>query len=471
MPNTSVSDTPPGQSIFEASCSEDTAFATTQNADIMTSPKRGQPKRGPFLDATLRMETAELRKIGSCIRCKIQRIRCRSNPEDLSGECLPCSKLAGSSLRRFPCSRHKLTQLQLIKLPYVRGDTWARRWKSMVMEPIKASPSPLYRLLRISEGLSNKFIELRVRESTIESQSDGDWERYFGSIGVNESRSRTKGYTLIDPRAGEEAYANYVPKITGEALKRYAGPSQGLLHQTYRLACQVFQHPQTPVESAALLGVAFRLWTSVRLSTMPAYVVGKETLGLDRDIHEGFTGMVSVPPDLGAQLELTLLHYIEGTLRKDLMNRLQSMMYRYKKRTWLVIYLVTFMLLHSTTLLVGHTTNNAPGLGLKQPFGNTEIVKQVYFEAHTLLAHFHYCNRGFFPLSEDCTDRILTADVGLDDKTVQFIHYSRAFARQHKPRWDELKRLSSYEDDYFFISQMFEENWQPRSMSTGSESE
>lgn len=34
-----------------------------------------RPTRGPFLDIELRQQTAETRRIGSCIRCKMQRIR------------------------------------------------------------------------------------------------------------------------------------------------------------------------------------------------------------------------------------------------------------------------------------------------------------------------------------------------------------------------------------------------------------
>lgn len=29
--------------------------------------------------------------------------------------------------------------------------------------------------------------------------------------------------------------------------------------------------------------------------------------------------------------------------------------------------------------------------------------------------------------------------------------------------WDDLRARGDYEDDYFFVSQLFEESWQPRS--------
>lgn len=94
-----------------------------------------------------------------------------------------------------------------------------------------------------------------------------------------------------------------------------------------------------------------------------------------------------------------------------------------------------------------------------------------------------------------CRDQVLIEDMGLDDKKVQFIHYSRAFAKHHsmsltvdslsyfllgndksgrslhangalptERHWQELERLASYKDNYFFISQMFEEKWRPRPM-------
>lgn len=44
------------------------------NFDILQPNQRGG-KRGPFTDPTLREQTAQTRKMGSCIRCRMQRIR------------------------------------------------------------------------------------------------------------------------------------------------------------------------------------------------------------------------------------------------------------------------------------------------------------------------------------------------------------------------------------------------------------
>lgn len=48
------------------------------NFDILLPNQRGG-KRGPFKDHNLREQTAQTRKIGSCIRCRMQRIRVSDN--------------------------------------------------------------------------------------------------------------------------------------------------------------------------------------------------------------------------------------------------------------------------------------------------------------------------------------------------------------------------------------------------------
>jgi hypothetical protein len=48
------------------------------NFEIVLTNQRGG-KRGPFKDPNLREQTAQTRKIGSCIRCRMQRIRVSNN--------------------------------------------------------------------------------------------------------------------------------------------------------------------------------------------------------------------------------------------------------------------------------------------------------------------------------------------------------------------------------------------------------
>jgi hypothetical protein len=72
---------PPGFPILNLELEQRSAGALPDNQDRIPSlnfcpPQRSTPvKRGPFKDQDQREKTALTRKIGSCIRCRMQRIR------------------------------------------------------------------------------------------------------------------------------------------------------------------------------------------------------------------------------------------------------------------------------------------------------------------------------------------------------------------------------------------------------------
>jgi hypothetical protein len=51
--------------------------------------------------------------------------------------------------------------------------------------------------------------------------------------------------------------------------------------------------------------------------------------------------------------------------------------------------------------------------------------------ANILLAHFHYCNKGTHPFSDDCKDQDLRTLGDLDDEQIQFVHATKSYAKRH----------------------------------------
>jgi len=51
--------------------------------------------------------------------------------------------------------------------------------------------------------------------------------------------------------------------------------------------------------------------------------------------------------------------------------------------------------------------------------------------ANTLLAYFHYCNKGIYPFSEECRDQDLQTLAALDDWAIPFVHETRRYAAEH----------------------------------------
>lgn len=109
--------------------------------------------------------------------------------------------------------------------------------------------------------------------------------------------------------------------------------------------------------------------------------------------------------------------------------------------------------------------------------------------ANTLLAYFHYCNKGIYPFSDECRDQDLQTLAALDDWTIQFVHDTRKYAAEHSKwnyslwpqpnepdlsetneafperQWEVMWETDDYENGYYYVSQLFEVNWQPRVMA------
>jgi hypothetical protein len=108
--------------------------------------------------------------------------------------------------------------------------------------------------------------------------------------------------------------------------------------------------------------------------------------------------------------------------------------------------------------------------------------------ANIILAHFHYCNKGIMPFSEECEDQDLRTLAHLDEDKIMFVRATRAHIERHSESpipphsptdqipglalilgllvtekdWEDIRARKEYEEDYFFVSQLFEEKWQPR---------
>ncbi|KAK5990690.1 Satratoxin biosynthesis SC3 cluster transcription factor SAT20-like protein [Cladobotryum mycophilum] len=431
------------------------------NFDILLPNQRGG-KRGPFRDQNLREQTAQTRKIGSCIRCRMQRIRCEHNPDDPAGGCMTCKKVANTRAGRFPCLRYKITDVRLYKPGQVPGYEWTRRWNNNISDPIQKWASAEIKVIYISEGFTNRNFQLRVRKFV--SQEGDKLNRTWDYNGTTKSVA-IPPYALMDLEDAKVAYNKHIGDSMIEILRTVLNHSEGILYKTYLQAWRMMRDPTTPSEAVELLTSTLRLWASIRMSTTSVFIVGEETLGMPNDILDETSpspGKIPVPPVLGAQMDLILIHHIQTRLRRELLDKLQKMVLKNKQSCWLVTYIVTFILLHNASLITAHDASYARKHGMKRRFAREDKVQEYHLGANILLAHFHYCNKGVHPFSDDCKDQDLRTLADLDEDKIQFVRATRAFAKQHKQDWEELRVNGACESDYYFVSQLFEEGWQPR---------
>ncbi|RDA85170.1 hypothetical protein CP532_2363 [Ophiocordyceps camponoti-leonardi (nom. inval.)] len=435
---------------------------TSSTFNVLLPDQRGG-KRGPFKDPKLREQTAQTRRTGSCIRCRMQRIRCESDPEDPGGICLTCTHLASTKAGRFPCLRYKITDMKLYKPGQVPGYEWTRRWDHSITESIQNWASSEEKTIEVSTGYSTKFIELKVRRFV---PQDGDkLARTWDHNGMKKS-VEIPPYALVSFELTKSTYTAHIEDIMTDTILHVLKSSGDLLERTYFEAVRLMRHPSTPPDSVKLLNRTLTLWVSIRLSTTSGFLVGSETLGMPESILDETSpdaGSIPMPPVLGAQLDLVLIHHIQTKLRREMLETLQRLVLKNIKATWLVIYLVTFILLHNTSLITAHDAGYARKHGMKRRFAREDKVREYHLGANILLAHFHYCNKGVYPFSDECKDKDLQSLADLGEDELKFVRETKAYHKTNRGRWQQVRNGGAFEDDFFFVSQLFDEKWKPQS--------
>lgn len=278
--------------------------------------------------------------------------------------------MANTKAGRFPCLRYKITDIKLYKPGQVPGYEWTRRWNNNISDPIQKWSSPDIKVIRISAGYSSKCIELRVRKFI--PQEGDKLERTWDFRGVKRSAA-IPPYALMDLEDGKSAYARHIGEAMSDTIRHVVERTSGLIRRTYIEAYRMYHDPEIPDDWKQLFDWTFRLWVSIRLSTTSGFIVGQEKLGMVDNVLDSTnpnTGKVPVPPVLGAQLDLVLIHHIQTRLRRELLDKLQKMVLKNKQSTWFVTYLVIFMLLHNAALIIAHDAAYARkhGMQVGRPF-------------------------------------------------------------------------------------------------------
>jgi len=365
--------------------------------------------------------------------------------------------------------RYKITDVRLFKPGPVKGFEWTRRWTEGVVDDIGSWASTEIKTIQVNEGYADNFVELKVRRFI---PQEGDrLERSWVDHNGNKRSVTIPPYAISDVKAAQVEYEEYIHKLIFNVCKGIVGPGEKLLARTYTLAICLASGQDSKVgeKERELLQKTLLLWTAIRVTTKSAIIVGQERLGMTEDIMENsdLHGKIPLPPVMGAQIDTIVIHSIQSKLRKALLERLQDMTQNNKQKTWLTLYLVTFILLHNISLVTKHDAGYARKHGMKRRFAREDMVAEYHMGANTLLAYFHYCNKGIYPFSSECKDSDLTTLAALDEDSLAFVRQTRAYISQHKHQWDELQRTENCEDDYYFVSQLYEENWAPRKTPIG----
>lgn len=276
--------------------------------------------------------------------------------------CLPCAQLSN---RRLPCLRYKITDVILFKVGQVKGHEWTKRWTEGVADEISQWASADTKIVYVTEGYTSQPVKLRVRQFV--PQAGDALERTWVFNG-SKRKVNIPPFAIVNLTEAKAAYQRYIDQAIGECCRQITKDKDKLIRATYGLAIAVASEDATSPKEKELLGKVLRLWTAIRLTTKSTYIVGNETLGMSHDIMDetsSLHGHIPLPPVMGAQIELVLIHQIQNALRKEILEELRVMTEGNNHATWLTTYLVTFILLHNVALLCQHDAGYARKHGIK----------------------------------------------------------------------------------------------------------
>lgn len=117
----------------------------------------------------------------------------------------------------------------------------------------------------------------------------------------------------------------------------------------------------------------FRLWFGIRRTATSEHIVDGSQLDIPEVTDTSFFlhGKVPLPPVMIHQLDMILTLGILNPLQKQVLEDVQKIFLENKPKSWLTLYLITFMMLHSCASLSGENYRNARRQGLRVQYVHT----------------------------------------------------------------------------------------------------
>ena len=173
------------------------------------------------------------------------------------------------------------------------------------------------------------------------------------------------------------------------------------------------------------------------------------------------TGIILVPPVFGAQLEVIIVAVILKPTQSDILKKLKDLIQDNRRHSWFTIYLCLFILLHNCALLTAADNKKARKQGLQHRFFRVSLVEELHIGAKILLAYFHYCCKGSYPMSMDWNSPEEIALAEMDDEQVEFMRESLFEFKKRVLTMRNIRDEANFEHELFFLSQLYDVNWKP----------
>ncbi|KAI3570592.1 hypothetical protein IWW34DRAFT_349276 [Fusarium oxysporum f. sp. albedinis] len=399
-----------------------------------------------------RIESSLTRTIGSCIRCSTQRKRCLPNQTNPEGPCCSCASL---TIQSMPCLRYRIPQSNLYRTAFY----YYPFFKNHLMVGPRYGDFHIHRnwlqnfnVLEVAQD-SNVVLRLVVRQfvpSFEELESDDTRGNKMFSI----------PWAIADPEDTTKEVNHYLVRCMGDYLVTNLDDSDQLVWGIFMWAVRLSTFPQPN----KFLSAVIRLWVACRFLEGRWRCVGLNTLGAENLSHlYGKAEIVQVPPFVNYQMAAIFTKRILEPLRVTVLQQLQGLIQTKKKANWFIITLSVFILLHNYEQQCRFHRDFARRRDFPVRFVEMPIINAIHSGAKTILAYFHYACKGQrpFSLEHNWSKDEAKNMAHLDEDQIAFVKKCRHLT-QNNVYLQRVRDGHDYEEKYWFVGQIFEDNWVPK---------
>ncbi|KAF7563603.1 hypothetical protein G7046_g507 [Stylonectria norvegica] len=457
-----------------------------------------------------REDVKNTRKIKACVRCRVQKKKCKPSPDDPEGHCLTCAEVARQSKKTIhvlPCLRKKLTAATLYR---EGGLGLTRRWPGLEVKDVGARDrvnKDDIRTIEVSEGTYSQPLFFRVVKFT-PRPGDVTWRNWTEYLKGRERKRRKElaSYCFHDVQETGDMLERYTRENAIKAMQEHIDgkatrepgyeASHGVIERTYQMAIDHWRtlrpQPQAGVEiteeqirEAEVMESLFTLWLAIQHTTRSSYISGGDNLGMTPEMKDPsypLLGKISVPRMIIAQFDNINVRRILNKYREKVMQGLEHLIVRSSRRPWLTIYLVNFILLREASWISQDRYRHArENYGKQIRYSIPGFVEELQDGCNNILAHWHYYNWEAWPDPESPYDRHKTHLRHLPPEQYALIMETMTdpeVARQLSV-WERYKQENGaldgangmeseykgqqtkydWDHPYYWISQLFETDW------------
>ncbi|KAL1840399.1 hypothetical protein VTJ49DRAFT_525 [Mycothermus thermophilus] len=421
-------------------------------------------RRGAFQDRERQEETGRTRQLKACVRCQMQKIRCRPDPANPTGTCLTCKEVSKPTLHSLECRRWRLTECTLYRTGKGPGLEFTFRWPEMKLQDIKDWASRDVRTIEVMSDVCPVPLKLHVRKFKPIPGKDATHKSWMDRKAGIRKHKPTTPYAIVNMKNAVHDMHEYISKNAFMSMEHVLRGSDQWVRETYAFARQYCYRVESQ-EERNLLKNFFRLWFAIRRTATTEHIAGEDTLDMKPETEdESFPlfGKVPLPPVMIQQLDMVLTLGVLDPLRKKVLEDFQKLAQTANPTNWMTVYLVTFMLLHSCALITDENYRNARKHGLRRRYSMPNFISDHHQGANVILHHYHYRTESCNPFKQDWTQRHKTAFSNMSPEDIMFLERTKTLLKAREEEIKTCKATSLYEHELYFVAQMFEEGWSPR---------